>query len=611
MSVKKADLNELIENLPDLPGIYIFKDSTGKIIYVGKAKSIKKRVKNHFANSPDPKHTYMISKVADIDYMTTSNEIEALLLEYNLIKQEKPEFNVLYRDDKTYPYIAVTVSDQWPRIMITRNLNIKGAAYFGPYPKASAAREVLNALLKIFPLRTCKGEKPGKRGEAPCLMFQIKKCTGPCVGAVSRDEYMSFVRSVVDFLSGKSDWLVDRLEAEMKEAAEKLEFERAAAIREKLLAACYVMSQQRVALEKRIDADVVGFYKPERESGSYVRILVVRNGKIIGAYGYSFSHDEYESAVYEALMIFYTDVTDLPEEVILPNHLTPEKEKELSLLLNARAKRKVKITVPRRGSKKDLISLAYENAVQGYFWSKFHTRASIERTQAALEEAFTYLGLKKIPLRIECYDMSGFRGENPVGTMVVFQDGMPLKKAYRKFKIKDKGKSDYHKMQEVILRRFRKIGSSSDEVFSKIPDLIIVDGGKAQLNAAVKALSEVSENLLEKVDVIALAKPENIIYKAGLKEPIRLPEDSEALKLLLRVRDEAHRTAVSYFRKLEEKRVKTSVLDQIKGIGPKRRKKLIEYFGDIDRIRKASIKEISKVVPYEVAVRVKDVLNKE
>jgi excinuclease ABC subunit C len=609
--LNKANINELIDDLPDLPGIYIFKDSAGKIIYVGKAKSIKKRVKNHFANSPDPKHAYMISNVADIDYITTSNEIEALLLEYNLIKQVRPEFNVLYRDDKTYPYISVTVSDEWPKIMITRNLNIKGAAYFGPYPKASAAREVLNALLKIFPLRTCKGEKPGKRGETPCLMFQIKKCTAPCVGAVSRDEYMSFVRSILEFLSGKSDWLVDRLEKEMKEAAEKLEFEKAAAIREKLLAARYVMSQQRVALEKKIDADVVGFYKQEKETGSYVRILVVRRGRIIGAYGYSFPHSEYESAVYDALMIFYTDASDFPRELIIPEHLPPDKEKEIDMLLGTRSARKVKITVPRRGPKRDLVSLAYDNAVQGYFWSKFHTRASLERSQSALKEAYKLLGLKRIPLRIECYDMSGFREENPVGTMVVFQDGMPLRKAYRKFKIRGRGESDFHKVYEVIQRRFKKAGSSKDEAFSKIPDLVIIDGGKAQLNAAVKALQDVSEELLERLDVIALAKPENIVYKAGSEEPVKLPHNSEALKILVRARDEAHRTAVSYFRRLEEKRIKTSILDRIKGIGPKRRKKLIEYFGDIDRIRKASIKELSSVVPFEIAVRVKDELNKE
>lgn len=608
---KSTHLENIIENLPDLPGVYIFKDEAGKIIYVGKAKSIKKRVKNHFTNSPDAKHSYMISKIAEIDYITTSNEIEALLLEYNLIKQERPEFNVLYRDDKSYPYIAVTVADDWPRLLVTRNLSIPGALYFGPYPKASAAREVLDALLKIFPLRTCKGEKPGKNKDTPCIMFQIKKCTGPCVGAVDEKEYRKYVESVIEFLSGKNDWLIERLEKEMKEAAEKLEFEKAAAVREKLLAARYVISQQRVALEKKFDADIAGFYSSEKGEGSYVRILVVRGGRIIGAYGYSFPHSNYEEAVFESIMIFYTGSKNFPREIILPRHLSNEKEDEIKTTLSALSGRKVKVTVPIRGEKKELLDMANENAAQGYFWSRFRSRASLERTQAAVEELKKLLALKRVPLRIECFDMSGFRAENPVGTMVVFQDGQPLKKAYRKFRIKGKGESDYHKMYEVIQRRFKNLSESKDFSFSKIPDLLIVDGGKAQLSAAVKAISSIGDERLKNVEVIALAKPDEAVYKPEYSEPIKLPEGSEAQKLLMRIRDEAHRTAVSYFRRLEEKRIKLSRLDSIKGVGPKRRRKLIEYFGDIEKIKKASVAELKKVVPYEVAVRIKEELSKE
>lgn len=610
MKTPNQRIFEEVEKLPELPGVYIFKDAKGKVIYIGKARSIQKRVKNHFQKPVDSRHELMLSEVADIEHIVTKNEFEALLLEYNLIKRFKPKFNVLYKDDKSYPYLAVTLGDEWPRLILTRNLNIEGARYFGPYPKASKAREVLNSLLKLFPLRTCKPKDPAKGDKVPCLLFHIRKCSGPCIGAVSKEEYGSYVEQVISFLSGKSDWLIEELEKKMKSAAEKLEFEKAASYREKLLAARYVASQQHVALEKSINADVFGFYHMTESDTSYVRVIQVRSGKIIGAYGFSFDTPEYATAIRESIYLFYSQNRDIPKEVILPQRISANLKDELEEFLSRASGSKVAVKDSVRKERAELVRIANENAATSYFWFKFQSKAYLERSQQALEELYRSLNLKKIPLFIECYDMSGFKAENPVGTMVVFEEGHPNKKFYRKFKIKEATGSDYHKMYEVVLRRMQKVGNTRDKGFSRVPDLVLVDGGKAQLKAAIKAILDAGgEELLKKIDVAAIAKPDNKIYRPGAEEAIVLPENSEAFKLLARIRDEAHRTAVGYFRKLEEKRLRLSVLDGIKGIGPQRKKKLIEYFGDADKIRKASLFELEKVVPREVALRIKEVLN--
>lgn len=606
----KPKLFSDVEKLPDLPGVYLFKNASGNVIYVGKAKSIKRRVKDHFLNPADLKHKAMLQEIAEIDHVVTGNEVEALLLEYNFIKRYRPKYNVLYRDDKSYPYLAVTLNDEWPRLILTRNLNIEGARYFGPYPKASKAREVLNSLLKLFPLRTCRGKEPGKRGSTPCLMYHLKKCSGPCVGGVSREEYLSYVEKIIDFLSGKADWLIEKLEREMHEAASRLEFEKAASIREKLLAARYVVSQQRVVLEKKLNADVFGFYSSLQTSESYVRVLKVRSGRIIGAYGFSFEENEYEKVIKEAVYLFYSQNKDAPDEILLPQRVGNDLKLEIENFLKGAFGKKIKVKTKVYGERAELLNLANENASSGYFWFKFQSKSYLERTQQALEELADLLKLKRIPLLIECYDMSGFKAENPVGSMVVFEEGLPNKNLYRKFKIKNKVASDYHKMLEVFERRFEKVGKTTDQIFKKAPDLVIIDGGKAQLSAAKKALEKIGKlDLLETMDIIAVAKPEDKVFKLGEEKPIALPYGSEALRLLQRIRDEAHRSAVSYFRKLEEKRLRLSILDGIKGIGPQRKRKLLEYFGDVEKMKKASLYELQKVVPRDVALRIKEVLN--
>lgn len=602
--MKPADaVREQIENLPELPGVYIFKDKKGKIIYVGKARSIKKRVKSHFQRPVDEHHRLMLKQVALIDWLVTANETEALVLEYNLIKKERPRFNVMYRDDKSYPYIVVTLRDEWPRVMLTRNRNIEGARYFGPYPKASAAKKTLDYLLRIFPLRSCRGEAPGKKGETPCLYYHIGKCSAPCIDAIDRETYMRYVAEVVEFLSGKDTRLIDRLESEMRQAAANLEFEKAAALREKLKAARYVLSQQRVLLEKPVDADVFGVYV---EGGIYVRVLTVRRGRLIGARGLVFDINDISDALRRSTFIHYTDEEDIPDEVILPGVVSEEIKKEIEEYLTEKRGKKVRVTTPVRGIKKNLLELAQENAAQSYYWFLFQSRGSLERAQKSLQELQEVLGLTRVPLRIEAYDMSGVMGESAVGSMVVFEEGHPKKAHYRKFKIRIRKDSDYHKMNEVLLRRLSKLSNSNDPSFSRKPDLILVDGGKPQLSAAVDALEKAG--LLGEVEVAALAKKNEELFLPGRSESIKLPPDSEALKLLMRIRDESHRFAVAYFRQLEEKRIKASELDSIKGIGPARKKRLLEAFGSVDNIRKASVSELASVVPEQVAVRIKEAL---
>lgn len=597
-------IKEQIENLPELPGVYIFKNSSGKTIYVGKAKSIRKRVRSHFQRPVDDHHRLMLSQVALIDWLVTANETEALVLEYNLIKKEKPRFNVMYRDDKSYPYIAVTLKDEWPRVMLTRKRDIEGARYFGPYPKASAAKKTLDYLLRIFPLRSCRGANPGKKGETPCLYYHIGKCSGPCINAVDRDTYQQYVREVVEFLSRKDTALVDRLEAEMMQAAEQLEFEKAAALREKLKAARYVLSQQRVLLDRPVDADVFGIYT---EGRIYVRILTVRRGRLIGARGLVFEGEDISDAVKRAVLIHYEGDEDIPGELIVPPVVSAEDRTEIAGQLTQQRGKKVNVVSPVRGAKKRLLELAAENAAQSYFWYLFQRRGDLERTQKALQELQQVLGLKRVPLRIEAYDMSGVLGESAVGSMVVFEEGHPKKAHYRRFKIRVRRDSDYHKMNEVLARRLSRLEGSTDPSFSKKPDLILVDGGKPQLSAAIDALRKAG--LQGEIDVAALAKKNEKVFIAAKSSPVNLPEDSEALKLLKRVRDESHRFAVAYFRQLEEKRIKASELDAVKGVGPARKRRLIEVFGSVDNIRKASVAELAAVVPEVVAVRIKEVLN--
>lgn len=601
MSVKELSLQT--SALPERPGVYIFKDNSGECLYVGKAKNIKKRVKAHFTHPSEARLEFMLQKVASVEYLVARDEKEALILEYNLIKSEKPQYNMLYRDDKSYPYLAITLGDEWPRLILTRNVNIENAKYFGPYPSASAARKVVDSLLKIFPLCSCRGGKPGKKGDTPCLFYDIGKCSAPCIDAVSKETYMNYVESVIKFLEGKNDAILGEFERNMYREAEKLNFEKAAFFREKLRAATYVISHQRVVLDLKKDMDVISFYSADE---TYIKILKVRSGRLVGSRGLVFSTLNTREAIENAFEKYYLSHEDIPDEIVTPVEL--DAKKIFEEILSEKKGKKVRIVVARRGFHKELAAFAHENAVQSYYWYKFQGQSALKIHSRFLEDVKVELNLTNLPLRIECFDISAFRGKSPVGSMVVFEDGKPKRSDFRKFKIKDARKDDYQMMKEVLTRRIKDYCEKKDPSFAQKPDLVIVDGGRAQLSAALKALEEAGKS--SSIDLIALAKGEERVYLLGRKSPLKLSEDSDTLKLLKRIRNESHRFAVSFHRKLEEKKITESILDKVEGIGPVRKKKLISLFGDIEGLKKASVEELRSVLPLKVAIQLKRVIEK-
>jgi len=581
--------------LPDAPGVYVFRDANGEALYVGKAVSLKKRVRSHFQKPADERIRLMLTKAQTIEHYVVADENEALVLEYNLIKSLKPRYNVQYRDDKSYPFLAVTVGEPWPRLFLTRKLDDPRARYFGPYASALSARRTLEALRTLFPLRDCRGQKLEKHGRKPCLSYDIKRCAGPCIGAVDAETYRGWVREIVRFLEGKNEKLLEKLESDMAAAAAALRFEEAAAIRDRLLAARYILSNQRVVVDKRTDLDVYGYFSAQGEV--YVKVLFVRNGRVIGSRGFLFETGNPVEAIVEAISLMRARGESAVHDVALPVSLSSAHGENAEILATVRAH------VPRRGWRKDVLDLAMDNARQSYYWFRFQAKGQYEQTARLLEETRDILGLSRLPLRIECYDLSTFRGRNAVGSMVVFLDGKPKKSHYRKFRIRGRGDSDVDMMREIITRRLENLGDISDRSFATRPDLIIVDGGRPQLSAALDAIA--SAGLSGEIDVAALAKREEEIWLPGADAPVRLPPHSEVLKLFMRIRDESHRFAITYHRALELREADASVLDDIAGIGAARKKALLQQFGDVRAIARARVEDLARVVPRPVAERIR------
>jgi excinuclease ABC subunit C len=595
------EVSEKVRNLPEAPGVYIFKDEDGNILYVGKARSLKRRVASYFhrGNSLDPKHRLLLSRVEDVDFNVTDSEAEALLLECNLIKRFKPPFNVMLRDDKSYPYLAITLGDDFPRVAVTRNLQIEGAKYFGPYTKAKALRRTLDTLRRIFPLRTCRGKNPGRRSGSPCLYHSIGKCLAPCSGGVSKDEYRKVVNELLDFMGGKGEKIIGRLKREMEEASEILHFEKAALLRDKIKAASSILEKQKVVSLKRSNFDVVGIYRDE--SDVYFRVFFVREGKLIGSRGFLLK-EAGEDALLQFLTQYYSSSEFIPSRIYVPEEFYGMEEVE-SLLSKLKGGI-VKIHIPRRGKKFELLKMANANALYSYQLLQVKGKVAPQIINEVLEELQRRLGLSYPPYRIECFDVSNLSGSDAVGAMVVFEDGKPTRKDYRRFKIKGVDKSDdFAMMREVIERRLKRL-QESDEKFKKKPDLIVVDGGKPQLKAALEALKE--RNLLEKIPVIALAKKEEKIYLPEKESPLLFPRASLALKLLQSIRDESHRFAITYHRRLRDAKFSRSLLEDIKGVGKKRTQKLLKSFGNAEEVAKASLSDLEKVLPKSVAKKVYD-----
>jgi len=574
---------EKLALLPDKPGVYLMKDDKGRIIYVGKAVNLKNRVRSYFQASRNhtPKVRALVSHIADLEYIITNSEIEALILECNLIKKHRPKYNISLRDDKTYPYIKITVNEPFPRIYATRKVEKDGARYFGPYANAGAMHATIKLLRRLFPLRTCRSLDVPR----PCLQYHIKRCLAPCAGLVSESEYNKMVAAVCLFLEGRSDKLIKDLRRRMTEAAEALDFERAAQLRDQLAAVEQITEKQNVVTGKG-DQDVIGLARSA--AGTCVQVFFIRNGKMVGRDHFLLagSEGEEDEAVLTAFIKQYYDrAAFIPREILLP--LEVSEQQLLADWLSAAKGSKVLLETPKRGTKKDLVNMAVGNAATVLAEQAEKVKDQVAQTEGAVLELAEYLQLEVVPERIECFDISHIQGSETVASMVVFENGRPKKADYRRFKIRStEGKpDDFKAMQEVVYRRYH-------EAKPPLPDLIMIDGGKGQLNAALAVIREVG---LHDVPVISLAERLEEIYREGKGEPLVLPRQSKALYLVQRIRDEAHRFAITYHRKLRSKRNMVSVLDHITGIGPKRRKALWDHFGSLAKIKAATVEELAAV----------------
>ena len=602
--------------IPEAPGSYQFKDRDGRVIYVGKARSLRQRLSNYFQ---DPRHlaprtAAMVAAAESVEWIQVRNEVEALMLEYSLIKQHRPRFNIRLRDDKSYPFLAVTVGDEWPRPMVMRGRKRKGVRYFGPYAHAYAIRETLDLLLRTFPLRTCSDNKFGRheRLGRPCLLFHIEKCTGPCVGEVDHETYDRLVDELVEFLDGDTDTIVRRLEGEMRAAASTLEFERAARLRDRLTSVRKAIERQQMVADRNEDLDVIGIAEDDLEAA--VQVFFVRKGRVVGRKG--FVLDKVEDVgpgelVGDVLEGLYDDAPlGVPKAVMVPTE-PDDPELYVDWLSHLRGSR-VAVRVPQRGAKRELQATVTRNAAEEFTRHRLRRASDHNARARALNELQEALGLPEAPLRIECYDMSHIQGSDYVGSMVVMEDGLPKKSDYRRFKVRSvAGNDDFAAMEEVLTRRLSAYlaeraqpAAERPGKFSYPPQLLLVDGGKGQLNVAVRVLEELG--LDEEIPVASLAKRFEEVYVPGEADPVRVPRGSEALYMLQRIRDEAHRFAITYHRQLRGKRMTKSVLDDIKGLGPTRRKRLTKELGGIAGVKEASLDDLRALswLPDEVAVAV-------
>jgi excinuclease ABC subunit C len=586
--------------IPDAPGSYQFKDVHGRVIYVGKAKSLRSRLSNYFQTNLPLRTAQMVATAETVEWIQVRNDVEALLLENTLIKRHQPRFNIRLVDDKSYPFLAVTMADEWPRPMVMRGARKKGVRYFGPFGHAYAIRETLDLLLRTFPVRTCSDNKfqHHERLGRPCLLFHIEKCSGPCVGEVTKERYDGYVAELLQFLEGDTDEVVVKLRTTMQEAADELEFERAARIRDRLSAVTKAIERQQMVADRNEDLDVIGVADDELEAA--VQVFHVRKGRVVGRKGFvmdkveDLSPGELTGRILEGLY-------DPPPPIGMPKSvLVPWDPDDLELyqtwLTDLRGSA-VTVRVPQRGEKRTLQETVTQNAKEELVRHRLK-RASDHNSRAkALNELQDALGLPEPPLRIECYDMSHLQGTDYVGSMVVMEDGLPKKSEYRRFKIKSgQGNDDFMAMEEVLTRRLtaylaeRKLPVSERGRFQYPPQLLLVDGGKGQLGVAIRVLQELG--LDEEIPVASLAKRFEEVYVPGLSDPIRIPRQSEALYMLQRLRDESHRFAISFHRELRGKRMTTSALDGIPGLGESRKKRLTKELGGVKAVKTASLETL-------------------
>lgn len=609
-------LKGILKTLPAKPGCYIMKNAGGDVIYVGKAISLRNRVRSYFHQNQiqDFKTRQLVRNIHDIEWIVVGSELEALILEMNLIKKHRPRYNIRLKDDKRYPYIKVHWADAFPKITVTRQMIKDGARYYGPYTSAWAVHQTLDVLRRIFPYLTCDREITGK-DLRPCLYYDIKLCSGPCIGAIDREHYRQVIDDLCRFLEGRADPIVARLREEMEKAAETLRFEQAAAIRDQIQAIEKVVERQKVISTEQMDSDVIAMARTNGEA--CVQIFFIRSGKLIGREYFILEGAEEEAdgeVVAEFIKQFYAEAAVVPPEVLLPNEI--EEAQIIQQWLNTRRSgEKVELVVPRSGTPQELVQMATENAVETLQALRARWEQDTNRQSEALAELQKELQLPAPPNRIECYDISNTQGTAAVGSMVVFEQGVPKKNLYRRFNIQTvSGPDDFASMEEVLARRLRrwkaaqeedKPGKKPDLAFSILPDLLIVDGGKGQLGRAVELLAQYE--LMGKVPVAGLAKQEEELFLPGRKESLLLPRHSQGLYLLQRIRDEAHRFAITAHRNRRTREGLASRLDAVPGIGPVRRRALLTRFGSIEAIQEASLEELTGVtgITQEIAQALK------
>ncbi|MBI2864984.1 MAG: excinuclease ABC subunit UvrC [Chloroflexi bacterium] len=651
---------EQLKAVPLLPGVYLMKDAGGNVLYVGKAVKLRNRLRSYFGSLAGltPKTGSMVQRIADFEFIVTDTELEALILECTLIKKHRPHYNVLMKDDKNYPYLRIDADEDWAKVAITRRVEQDGARYFGPYADSGSVRKTLELLKKLFPYRACNKNITGA-DPRPCLNFHIHRCLGPCFGAASKEEYRDVIQQVVLFLEGKQDLVVRDLKRKMEEASDKLQFERAAFLRDQIRAVDRVVERQKIVSTRATDQDVIAFARNDGEA--CVEVFFVRSGKLVGREHFILQGTQEEDAkeiLTSFVKQFYTSATFVPSQVLLQSQI--DESRIIERWLKDRKGGKVTVSVPKQGEKRKLIDMVAENASQALEQMRAKWLADRDKTVGAIQELQDHLGLsilpKEGPVRIECYDISNIQGAASVGSMVVFENGQPKPAHYRRFKIKTvEGPDDYAMLQEVLRRRFRRFGAAngrvdkpvganssgalrgevvdnavgangrvnnpvgasfggrtplqlgeeskagrenlaaakSDNDWAILPDLVIVDGGKGQLNAALEVMRDLG---MESVTTVSLAKENEEIFMPETREPLLLPRNSQSLYLVQRIRDEAHRFAISYHRSVHRRQSFNSALDDVPGIGPRRKQALLRHFGSLKAIREASIDELAAVV---------------
>jgi excinuclease ABC subunit C len=586
-------------SIPDTPGSYQFKDARGRVLYVGKAKSLRSRVMSYFGSGLSERTRQMVAAAATVEWIGVRNEVEALFLEFNLIQKHHPRFNIRYNDDKSYPYLAVTLDEEWPRAMVLRGAKRKGVRYFGPYAHAYAIRETLDLLLRTFPIRTCTKGKFDRyhRLGRPCLYAHIEKCAAPCVGWVTRDEYDGLVNELIQFLDGETSPILDRLDKQMHEASDTLEFERAARLRDQIVSVRKAIERQTMVDAKEEDYDAIAIADDALEAS--VQVFLVRKGRVVGRKGLVVDKVEdltRAELVGRLLEQLYggADPGDIPREVLVPDE--PDDVALYEEFLAAARGARVRLRVPKRGAKRELMATVTRNAEEAFVQHKLRRASDHNARARALLALQEELGLPEAPLRIECFDVSNLQGTDIVASMVVMEDGLAKRSDYRRFKIRHQpGQDDFAAMEEALTRRFRRYlaerdqGARAGKRFAYPPNLLLVDGGKGQLAVAVRVLEDLA---LEDICVAALAKRFEEVYLPGRPEPVRIRRDSEALYLLQQVRDEAHRFAITYHRQLREKKMTKSVLDDVPGLGPVRRARLLKEFGSVKKLRDLTEEEV-------------------